>query len=69
MAMPLRQLLLVLLVLVVSLLGFVHAVDFPEGSIVRAAEPTEHDKQNPLFKVSIVLVGGGPREIGEGKEY
>lgn len=62
MAMPLRQLLLVVLVVVASL-GLVHAEDFPEGSVVRAAEPTEHDKNNPLFKVSTV-VGWAQERVG-----
>ncbi len=65
MAMPLRRLLLVLLV---ASLGLVHAEDFPEGSIVRAAEPSEHDKHNPLFKVYIsseVGVSGEAREYTE----
>ena len=63
MAMPLRQLLRVLLV---ASLGLAHAEDFPEGSVVRAAEPTEHDKNNPLFKVSTGKLGecGSPRARG-----
>jgi hypothetical protein len=65
MVMPLRQLLLVLL-LVVASLGLVHAEDFPEGSVVRAAEPTEHDKNNPLFKVSTV-VGWAQERVGREK--
>jgi len=66
MAMPLRRLLLVLLV---ASLGLVHAEDFPEGSIVRAAEPSEHDKHNPLFKVSSEVERGGALVSGEAREY
>lgn len=44
---------LLLLVLVVVSIGLVHSYEARDGSIIRAAESSEQDKHNPMFKVSM----------------
>lgn len=63
--MAMRRTTLLLALLVVISLGLVHAEEAREASIVMAAEASEEDKHNPLFKVSELGLSPGARESGK----